>query len=46
MLFSVEQAFVVRDEKRAPLKTPALEATWNIATTQIKLTNHDHKWSL
>ena len=27
MLFSVEQAFVGRDETRAPLKTPAWEAT-------------------
>ena len=26
MLFSVEQAFVGRDEERAPLKTPAWEA--------------------
>ena len=26
MLFSVEQAFVGRDEKQAPLKTPAWEA--------------------
>ena len=26
MLSSVEQAFVGRDEKRAPLKTPAWEA--------------------
>ena len=26
MLFSLEQAFVGRDEKRAPLKTPAWEA--------------------
>ena len=26
MLFSVEQAFVVRDERRAPVKTPAWEA--------------------
>ena len=26
MLFSVEQAFVGRDETRAPLKTPAWEA--------------------
>ena len=26
MLFSVEQAFVGKDEKRAPLKTPAWEA--------------------
>ena len=27
MLFSVEQAFVGREEMRAPLKTPAWEAT-------------------
>ena len=27
MLFSFEQAFVGRDEKRALLKTPALEAS-------------------
>ena len=27
MLVLVEQAFVGRDEKRAPLKTPAWEAT-------------------
>ena len=27
MLFSVEEAFVGRDEKRAPLKTAAWEAT-------------------
>ena len=27
MLSSVEQAFVGRDEKRAPLKTPVWEAT-------------------
>ena len=27
MLFSAEQAFVGRDEKRAPLKTPAWEAS-------------------
>ena len=26
MLFSVEQAFVGRDERRAPLKTPVWEA--------------------
>ena len=31
MLFSVEQAFVGRDEKRAPLKTPAWEARWKEA---------------
>ena len=29
MLFSVEQAFVGRDEKQALLKTPAWEATLN-----------------
>ena len=28
MLFSVEHAFVGRDEKRAPLKTPAWEASF------------------
>ena len=28
MLSSVEQAFVGRDEKRAPLKTPAWEANF------------------
>ena len=28
MLFSVEQAFVGRDEIRAPLKTPAWEANF------------------
>ena len=27
MLSSIEQAFVGRDEKRAPLKTPAWKAT-------------------
>ena len=27
MLFSVEQAFVERDERRAPLKMPVWEAT-------------------
>ena len=31
MLFSVEQAFVGRDEQRAPLKTPAWEATHCLA---------------
>ena len=30
MLFSVEQAFVVRDERRAPLKAPAWEAIRNL----------------
>ena len=29
MLFSVEQAFVGREEIRAPLKMPAWEARWN-----------------
>ena len=28
MLFSAEQAFVGRDERRAPLKTPVWEARW------------------
>ena len=31
MLFPVEQAFVWRDEKRAPLKTPAWEASYSSA---------------
>ena len=31
MLSSVGQAFVGRDEKRAPLKTPAWEATGRVA---------------
>ena len=31
MLFSVEQAFVGREEIRAPLKTPAWEATIDVA---------------
>ena len=30
MLFSVEQAFVLRDERRAPLKAPAWEAIKNL----------------
>ena len=39
MLFSVEQAFVGREEIRAPLKTPAWEASvwhvgwWNLITS-------------
>ena len=35
MLFSVEQAFVGRDEKRAPLQTSAWEATRNTAVSKI-----------
>ena len=35
MLFSVEQAFVGREEIRAPLKTPAWEA--NLATDFSKV---------
>ena len=30
MIFSVEQAFVGRDEKRAPLKMPAWKATTKV----------------
>ena len=33
MLSSVEQAFVGSDEKRAPLKTPAWEATFSLGTS-------------
>ena len=36
MLFSVEQAFVGRDEKRAPLKTFAWEATPEAATRRTQ----------
>ena len=35
MLSSVEQASVGRDEKRAPLKTPAWEATDIVAFKQM-----------
>ena len=37
MLFSVEQAFVGREEIRAPLKTPAWEATLFSARSRIFL---------
>ena len=36
MLFSVEQAFVGREEIRAPLKTPAWEATILLAAYSLK----------
>jgi len=37
MLFLAEQAFVGRDEKRAPLKTPAWEATnWRACSQAIQ----------
>ena len=32
MLFSVERAFVGREEIRSPLKTPAVEAKYNTVT--------------
>ena len=35
MLSSVEQAFVGREEKRAPLKTPAWEATEHVARSGL-----------
>ena len=35
MLFSLEQAFVGRDERRAPLKTYAWEATQLLASSKI-----------
>ena len=40
MLSSVEQAFVGRDEKRAPLKTPAWEA--NYWGAECESEGHDH----
>ena len=36
MLSSVEQAFVGRDEKRAPLKTPAWEASSNLKRDRVR----------
>ena len=36
MLFPAEQAFVGRDEKRAPLKTPAWEAKSKLAKIAVK----------
>ena len=36
MLFSVEQAFVGRDEKGAPLKTPVWEATPGDPATKVQ----------
>ena len=35
MLFSVEQALVGRDEKRAPLKTPAWEAIADVPPPEM-----------
>ena len=37
MLFSAEQAFVGRDEKRPSLKTPAWEANWRPVTEESQL---------
>ena len=44
MLFSVEQAFVGKDEKRAPLKTPAWEASLSLAEANFLrgATNQKH----
>ena len=41
MLFSVEQAFVGREEIRSPLKTPAGEAMLTIADSEIGNKNHE-----
>ena len=40
MLSSVEQAFVGRDEKRAPLKTPAWEASIFSENAKLNLCLH------
>ena len=40
MLFSIEQAFVGRNEKRAPLKTPALERQVQNAGHRSQVTGH------
>ena len=37
MLFSVEQAFVGRDEKRAPLKMPEWEASFAAAANHLNV---------
>ena len=37
MLFSVEQAFVGRDEIRAPLKTPAWKAMWSVDLRDLEI---------
>ena len=37
MLFSVEQAFVGRDEIRAALKTPAWEAMWSVDLRDLEI---------
>ena len=37
MLLSVEQAFVGRDEIRAPLKTPAWEAMWSVDLRDLEI---------
>ena len=44
MLSSVEQAFLGRDEKRAPLKTPAWEASLRLAEANFLrgTTNQKH----
>ena len=42
MLSSVEQAFVGRDEKRAPLKTPAWEARYNSTFREMFIANLQH----
>ena len=43
MLFSVEQAFVGRVEKRAPLKTPAWEAIKQMAVIKTRLISFGHR---
>ena len=42
MLFSIEQAFVGREEIRAPLKTPAWEARKVFALVILTLTHSFH----
>ena len=47
MLFSVEQAFVGREEIRAPLKTPAWEAkgNWAFPQTESLFTGYSRRQS-
>ena len=44
MLSSVEQAFVGRDERRAPLKTPAWEASVRIKQARSQKKCHRHNF--
>ena len=44
MLSSVEQAFVGRDEKRAPQKTPAFQTSVRIKQARSQEKSHGHNF--